>query len=336
MLRNRVWPPKSHSCKQGARLFSRCRRRLRVQNAGRALMETLPFVTFRMLKPTVGIMSSLNEPVCAGRARAAQLPQRRGAVRPPAPRPRCRRSTQKRALWASGAGGARGLLTRAQTAPALAHRNHVHERRLAGRVQANERQLHFLLEKQAAGVARVFSELHRPDPRCPVRAECAAGADARAPAQPVEEVLPEPHGARCVRLRSSARTERPQVLGTDAHSAARVSLPLYACKDARCTKPPSRKRSAKEAAGGSLVVLLLLYVRQLLLRRFNFRSSFRHVDCRLTTNGSGYLNNNGYFSLPSGKPSSARTSPSTQRRTTAFMRSHCESCMSFLWASQCV
>ena len=36
-------------------------------------MDTLPFVTLRMLKPTVGIMSSLNDPVCT--RSAARQPQ---------------------------------------------------------------------------------------------------------------------------------------------------------------------------------------------------------------------------------------------------------------------
>jgi hypothetical protein len=39
-------------------------------------MDTLPFVTLRMLKPTVGIMSSLNAPVCA---RGAQRVSPHGA-----------------------------------------------------------------------------------------------------------------------------------------------------------------------------------------------------------------------------------------------------------------
>ena len=67
-------------------------------------MDTLPLVTLRMLKPTVGIMSSLNAPVCARR----QPVSRAGGHRPRTRRAHAGPSGTQRAAVAAKAAGERG------------------------------------------------------------------------------------------------------------------------------------------------------------------------------------------------------------------------------------
>ena len=92
--RKRGCPPRSHS-----------------------LIVTFPLVTLRMLKPTVGIMSSEKPPVCA--------PPHVSGGRPAA-------AGRLAACWRCVG----------------AHRNDVDERRLPRVLQADECQLHLLLEEE--------------------------------------------------------------------------------------------------------------------------------------------------------------------------------------------
>jgi hypothetical protein len=88
-------------------------------------MVTFPLVTFLILNPTVGIISSLKPPVCN------KTTKRKGLT------------TNSHKFSASGA---------KRTAPPHTYSNDIHKRRFPGILEPYQGKLHLLLEEEAAGI----------------------------------------------------------------------------------------------------------------------------------------------------------------------------------------